>query len=162
LRDITWWRNTGSAASWQAHIVEGNYKGAWPLFVGDLDNDGDNDLITGADVPTGNSPLTVWKNMLPPSSSQNPVETDKHNCLTIYPDPFSTTTNVDFTTDKPGMVRLGVYNLQGALVKELINKSVNPGSHTITFDGTSLGSGYLLFRLETGGRITSHRAVLAK
>jgi hypothetical protein len=161
-RDIAWWKNISNSASWTANIIEGNYKGAWPLFVCDLDNDGDKDIITGADVPTGNSPLTVWKNMLPASSSQETLEINKDNCLNIYPDPFSTTTNIDFKTDQPGTVKLGVYNLQGTLVNELVNKSVIPGTHTITFDGTILGSGALVFRLETGGKVTSHRAVLAR
>jgi hypothetical protein len=162
LRDVTWWKNISNSASWTENTIDGNFKGAWPLFVCDLDNDGDNDIIAGADVPTNNSPLTIWKNMLPVTSIHESLESEKGNRLAIYPDPFCSNANIDFTTEKPGLVKLGVYNLQGILIKELINHVVLSGTHTLVFDGKLLGSGVFVFRLEAGGNIIYQKAVLAR
>lgn len=162
LRDVTWWKNTGNPASWVEYTIEGNYKGAWPLFVQDLDNDGDNDIIAGADVPAGNSPLTIWENMLLSANINEPGQNKKNNDLSVFPNPFSNTTTIDFNTDKPGLVKLCVYNSQGILINELVNQTVTGGSHTITFYGTILKSGIYTIRIETDGKVIIGKAVLVK
>jgi len=162
LRDVTWWKNISNSASWVEYPIEGNFKGAWPLFVCDLDNDGDNDIIAGADVPAGNSPLTVWKNMLPTAGIHTTDQTGKNNSLAICPNPFSRTANIVFTTEKPGLVKLNIYSAQGTLIKELVNQTVSAGSHTLAFDGTLPGSGVFVFRLVTGEEVIIQKAVLTK
>lgn len=162
LRDVTWWKNINNSASWVENTIEGNFKGAWPIFVCDLDNDGDNDIIAGADVPAGNSPLTIWKNKLLTAGINEPGQNGNNNSLAIFPNPFNKTSNIVFSTEKPGLVKLNIYNPQGILIKELVNQTVSAGRHSMTFDGTLLVSGVFLFRLETGEKVIVQKAVLAR
>jgi hypothetical protein len=162
LRDVTWWKNINNSSSWVEYPIEGNFKGAWPLFVCDLDNDGDNDIIAGADVPTGNSPLTVWKNKLLTAGIPAPGQNGKSNSLTIFPNPLNGNAKIVFTTKKTGFVKLNIYNSQGTLIKELLNQTVSAGNHTLAFDGALPGSGVFIFRLVTGEDGAIQKAVLTK
>jgi len=65
--DITWWRNSGdSPIVWTANAVDNDYNGGWPVYVSDLDSDGDQDVVAGADSYEGGValPLTWWENRL--------------------------------------------------------------------------------------------------
>jgi hypothetical protein len=65
--DITWWRNSGAdPIVWTANTVDNNYNGGWPVYISDLDGDGDQDVIAGADTYEGGvlMPLTWWENRL--------------------------------------------------------------------------------------------------
>jgi hypothetical protein len=47
--DITWWENTdGSGLNWHERIVDGNFDGAGDVVTGDMDSDGDTDIIGAA------------------------------------------------------------------------------------------------------------------
>lgn len=60
--DIAWWANPGDEPSnWTRHLLDNNYLGAWPVYASDLDGDGDNDIISGADAAND---VTFWKNQL--------------------------------------------------------------------------------------------------
>jgi FG-GAP-like repeat len=59
---ITWWRNDGgNPVAWKKHVIHDAYDGAWPIYTGDLDGDGDLDISTGAD--TANE-ITWWENSM--------------------------------------------------------------------------------------------------
>jgi hypothetical protein len=52
-----------------------------------------------------------------------------------YPNPLQTTTRMDFSLEKPSMVHVRVYDLQGREVRSLISGPLNGGSHFATWDG---------------------------
>jgi len=46
---IAWWRNDGSnPIIWSKIIIKSPFSGAWPLFLADIDNDFDTDILAGA------------------------------------------------------------------------------------------------------------------
>lgn len=65
--DVAWWENSGEdSITWIARSVDANYNGGWPVFVADLDGDGDQDVVAGSDTFGGGlaQPLTWWDNRL--------------------------------------------------------------------------------------------------
>lgn len=52
-----------------------------------------------------------------------------------YPNPFNQTTNMVFHIFENQKITARIFDLQGKIVKKLINGRVNAGRHTITWDG---------------------------
>lgn len=79
-----------------------------------------------------------------------------------YPNPFNPTTNISFTTTHRGQVQLRVFDLLGAEVATLIDRSMDAGTHDIVFDASKLRSGVYVYRLEAEGRVLTRRMVVMK
>lgn len=77
----------------------------------------------------------------------------------ISPNPFSETTRISFSLDKPQHASLAVYNMQGQLVDLLTDKVIDAGSHDIYWNGSRLPDGVYLVRLITEGGNDSERLV---
>ncbi len=79
-----------------------------------------------------------------------------------YPNPFNPTTQIPFELKEAANVTLKVYDLTGREVATLLNGYQSAGSHTVTFDGTSLASGTYLYKLDVNGNQFSRTMVLMK
>ena len=74
-----------------------------------------------------------------------------------YPNPFNAETQISFRTEG-GDVKLEVYNLTGAVVKTLVDGSVDAGNHSIIWDGDDesnkpVSSGVYYYQLQVGNEI---------
>ncbi len=58
-----------------------------------------------------------------------------------YPNPFNPSTTIRFNLPQPAQVRLDIYNLQGQLVRTLLNQTMRSGSFDVVWDGESLDGG---------------------
>lgn len=64
-----------------------------------------------------------------------------------YPNPFNPTTTIAFDLPRATNVRVQVYDIEGRLVKELVNGNMEAGHHSFSFDATNLPSGVYIYRL---------------
>lgn len=82
-----------------------------------------------------------------------------------FPNPFSRSahgaTTIRFSVPG-GSTRLRVYNLQGRLVKTLVDGSMTPGIHDVRFAPGSLPSGTYLYRLESARAVETRSMVVVK
>jgi flagellar hook assembly protein FlgD len=72
-----------------------------------------------------------------------------------YPNPFRTITNIRFEVPAKANVSLVIYNLQGRVVRKLINRKYQPGSYRVMWDGKDdwgryIATGPYLYRLSSG------------
>ncbi|MDH4037517.1 MAG: T9SS type A sorting domain-containing protein [Candidatus Krumholzibacteria bacterium] len=84
-----------------------------------------------------------------------------------YPNPFNPQTTIGFSVKASGRVRLAIYDVSGALVRELVNGDRDRGSYTETWDGrdargAAVATGVYFYRLETSDRALSRKMVLLK
>jgi len=84
-----------------------------------------------------------------------------------YPNPFNPSTIIEFDVCKPEQVNLKIYSLEGKLVKTLIERHLNAGRYSVTWDGTDeasvhLPSGTYFFQLTAGEYRKVRKAVLIK
>lgn len=80
-----------------------------------------------------------------------------------YPNPFNPTTTINFTipTDMSN-VKLVVYSILGKKVRTLINRRLQSGKHSVTFDGKNLPSGIYFYTLNAGKYVKSRKMILIK
>lgn len=98
-------------------------------------------------------------------TTNNALPSDLPASVTLaqnFPNPFNPTTNISYTLPENGHVRLAVYNLLGQQVAALVDGAMSAGSHTVTFDASSLSSGVYVYRLEASGQVLSKRMTLMK
>ena len=72
-----------------------------------------------------------------------------------YPNPFNPTTTIVFDVAETGHVGLYIYNINGQLVRTLIDESMTPGQYVAEWNGLDrlnrqLTSGIYYYRLVTG------------
>jgi hypothetical protein len=79
-----------------------------------------------------------------------------------YPNPFNATTKIEFALPVSSDVRLDVYNLRGQLVETLVDRNMEPGEHSITWDASSYSSGVYFYKLTAGGDVSTGRMTLLK
>lgn len=89
-------------------------------------------------------------------------QTSFSNDFGVYPNPFTTTTNIRYTLNQNEMVSLQVFDAQGRLVSNLVNENQVAGQHQVQFDGTNLESGVYFYRLNAGDATRTERMILAK
>jgi hypothetical protein len=61
-----------------------------------------------------------------------PLRTD---LASVYPNPFNAFATITYHVDHPQQIRLIVYDLQGHLVRSLVNGTMSSGLHHLTWDG---------------------------
>jgi len=79
-----------------------------------------------------------------------------------YPNPFNPSTIISFGLPNASHVSLSIYNSLGQLVKAPINKTMQAGRHSFTFNASNLSSGVYLYRLESNGVVQTKKMLLVK
>jgi fructose-specific component phosphotransferase system IIB-like protein len=93
---------------------------------------------------------------------------DKHNIIDKfvlyqnYPNPFNPQTSIKFSLVKAGRTTLKIYNTLGQLVATLVDKKMQAGVYTVSFNAASLSSGMYLYRIESGDFIQVKKMLLLK
>ncbi len=80
----------------------------------------------------------------------------------ISPNPFNPMTTVAFNLPRTGYVLIGVYDLAGRLVRNLVDGNREAGRHQVTLDGTGLASGVYMVHMASEGVNVSKRITLLK
>jgi subtilisin family serine protease len=84
-----------------------------------------------------------------------------------YPNPFSRGTNVFFHLDRPGEVRITVYDASGRQVRTLVAGAYPAGTHQVEFDargdgGRRLASGIYFYRFVAPGVSVTRKMTVLK
>jgi hypothetical protein len=84
-----------------------------------------------------------------------------------YPNPFNPQTTIQYHLQRPGDVRISIFDLQGRHVRTLAEGARDAGMHSVIWNGTdergmAAAAGTYVYRLETEQRILSRTMVLVK
>ena len=84
-----------------------------------------------------------------------------------HPNPFNPQTTIDFSLPRTESVRLDIFDVQGRLVRTLVDANLGQGSHSVTWtgetnDGVRAASGTYVYRLTTDSRVLSKTMALVK
>jgi len=87
--------------------------------------------------------------------------------LQSYPNPFNPETIISFQLPENSDVELGIYNLKGQKVKQLVSEQLTAGKHFIVWDGKdnygkSVSSGIYFYKLKTDNFEKTKKMILMK
>ena len=85
----------------------------------------------------------------------------------IAPNPFNPRTTIHFDVARSGPVRLGIYDVRGRLVQDLVTGTLAPGRHQAVWDGhdrsgRAAAAGVYFVRMTGEGKALTAKMVLAK
>ncbi len=91
------------------------------------------------------------------SRNNNPPLKGEIQLLPPYPNPFNSQTIISFYLPQPAIVEIFIFNIQGQLVKKLVNNRFTGGRHQLHWNGTDtqnriVASGIYFIRLRSSGK----------
>ena len=109
---------------------------------------------------TGWAPLPI---AIPTSVDfEEPIEGVSLSLNANYPNPFSETTTLSFTIERPQDVRLRVFDVLGREIITLVDGWREAGAHPVRFDAANLASGLYIYRLEAGNHVETRTMIKAR
>lgn len=123
-------------------------------------------IITSDDPDNPSLTITLFGSASTVSNEDlvNPVATElKGN----YPNPFNPNTNISFTLKTRERVNIDIYNVLGQRVKTLVNSELNPGTHTVNWNGKdsngrNVSSGIYFYKMQAGKYSNTKKMILMK
>ncbi|MCZ7609717.1 MAG: T9SS type A sorting domain-containing protein [Ignavibacterium sp.] len=93
------------------------------------------------------------------------IETFK--VLQNYPNPFNPSTTITYLIPSTSNVKVCIYDINGQLVKDLLNETQNEGEYKIIWNGTndkniSVVSGVYIYTVSSNEQIISKQMILLK
>lgn len=82
--------------------------------------------------------------------------------LNNYPNPFSESTTINFSIERPGNVRITVWDITGRMVFEVANRFYEADNHFETWNASDFASGIYLCRLEFEDQSMVQKMILLK
>ncbi len=79
-----------------------------------------------------------------------------------YPNPFNPATNIEYSLNVDSNVLLEVFDIQGRLVRTLVNQKQTSGMYNVTFDAQNLSTGVYIYRLNVGANTFTKKMLLIK
>ncbi|HOR30142.1 MAG TPA: FlgD immunoglobulin-like domain containing protein, partial [Candidatus Syntrophosphaera thermopropionivorans] len=91
----------------------------------------------------------------------------KPYALNNFPNPFNTSTQIQFTLDKAEDISLEIYNLKGQLIKTLYQGKAETGIHTLTWNGKDnngnlCSGGVYFYKMQTRDRVLVKKMLMIK
>jgi hypothetical protein len=79
-----------------------------------------------------------------------------------YPNPFNPSTIIKFDLPEQSFINMKVFDINGRLIKILVNEQMSAGSHEIEFNSENFSSGTYFYKLESEGISLIKKMILLK
>ncbi|SVE37037.1 uncharacterized protein METZ01_LOCUS489891, partial [marine metagenome] len=79
-----------------------------------------------------------------------------------YPNPFNPTTMLSYDVPADMTVSLGIYDMRGRLVDELVNDMREQGRYNVTWNADEYASGFYMVKLVAGSTMQTQKIMLVK
>ena len=87
---------------------------------------------------------------------------NKTNLNSSYPNPFNPVTKISYDLANDGYVSIGIFDVLGRQVSELINKVQPKGNYDISWDAADQASGTYFIRMMADDKIMTEKIILIK
>jgi endo-1,4-beta-D-glucanase Y len=109
-------------------------------------------------VLTGN----FWDPLSPAGIEETVVSPEGFYLKENYPNPFHTTTTIEYSVAEGSQVQLTIYNISGQEIKTLVEEVLPAGKYTVDVELNDLAPGVYFYRLKAGGNSIQKKMVLIR
>jgi len=100
-------------------------------------------------------------------SSDNGQVIETFKIFQNYPNPFNLSTTIIYQIPGVSKIKVNIYNINGELIKELLNETQNPGEYQLVWDGTDkankhVASGVYIYSVRSDEQLLSKQMILLK
>ena len=161
------WLNNGNANFQDSGLRMGDNTRTRGSYLGDLDDDGDQDIFVGIYEQVSNE---VWFNNAITSVDNESLTGITPNSLQLlqnFPNPFNPSTKIKYSLSTDGFVSLKVYDVLGNEIVTLVNEYKLVGSYEIEFNvekhrDAFLPSGVYFYQSKIGDYIQTKKMLYLK
>lgn len=93
---------------------------------------------------------------------KTPPAVPKGLVISNYPNPFNSSTTINYTVEEGGPVKLQVFNIAGQLVATLVDEQKFAGSYLARWQANNVPSGTYFSRLTTESGVETRKILLQK
>ena len=100
----------------------------------------------------------------------NPITTLKENIADLFsvsnsPNPFTAETRIDYSVNTAGKVSIDIFNVNGQVIKHLVNEKLLPGDYSVVWDATNTNgnkveSGFYFYKISSRGKSQTEKMIL--
>ncbi len=116
----------------------------------------------GANINSQNTPNTYKTRVAEVSGGtmvgNEPLSSTKD--FSLYPNPTYDLIHIDFIAEQPELTTIGLYDMNGRLIKLLFQDTPKPGANQLTFNQDALPSGAYLISISTSKQILKNETVI--
>jgi hypothetical protein len=80
----------------------------------------------------------------------------------VYPNPFNSVTRVSYRLAEASRVELGLFDVEGRFVRQLVQDEQRAGVHSLVIEGVDLAAGVYVLQLRAGGALSRQKVTLIK
>ncbi len=96
------------------------------------------------------------------SKYETPTQPASFNLFAAYPNPFNSTTTINYELPNPGNISIKVYNPAGIKIDDLVDGYRQAGFHSVEIGAGGFVSGLYFVTLENGEKMMTQRIILLK
>ncbi len=101
--------------------------------------------------------------LLKQSIKKNDTKIPSHFSLSgNYPNPFNPSTTISFQLPELSFVNISIYDINGRMLETIINEKVEPGYHTINWNGVHYSSGVYFYKITAAQFSATGKCLLIK
>jgi len=146
----------GSVAIFSQNAVNINLNDSTTFWVGISVGDTESEMLANMNLA-----VSKYNQITSVESDLNNIPLD-FTLEQNYPNPFNPSTKISFGLPERSNVILKVFNTLGQQVAELVNESLEAGTHNYNFDAPKLTSGVYVYSLQTDAGVISKKMTLIK
>jgi len=138
------------------------------LFTGDIDNDGNGDLVFSSASFAADKPhIFMIEHDEELNNENEPQIPSKFNMSQNYPNPFNPSTQFSYTLPESGNIELAIFDITGKMVYKFHDGFQRAGNHNILWTGVNqnqktVPSGVYLCQLKMESNMITKKMVVSK
>lgn len=93
---------------------------------------------------------------------ENTGKPKSFNLRQNFTNPFNPKTKIEFDIPQQAYTKLEIYSIDGKMITQLVNSSLDAGTYNVEWDGNNVASGLYFYRLSAGDFSQTKKLVIVK